>query len=211
MGIFSRKKKEPSVQEMDFLGVGDQAATLSCLILAGIKGVALQTTFDTTDTKVINTSSYQKISSSENAPTLKHGAFSTTGARAIQAYIDFRGTGSSLNPRKARLLGEQNSWMDICFQTIGPVVEDLADGNRNKEGKARCTAFLSNINNALEKNSFVLGQLSFADPNIAAFIIVLKKHGVDIASYSNIEAWLNRLMDKMSDDSKAKYLPMLSA
>ncbi|MFK8067141.1 MAG: hypothetical protein AB8D52_02755 [Gammaproteobacteria bacterium] len=211
MGLFSRKKKEPSIQKMDLLGVSGQTATLSCLILAGLKEVSLQTTFDTTDAKAVNTSSYQKISSSESTPTLTHGEFSTSGVRAIQSYIDFRGKGNSLNPKKARLLGEQNSWLDICYQTIGPVLHELADGNTSEEGKASCAAFLSNINNALEKNSYILGQLSFTDPNIAAFIIALKKHGVDTASYSNIEAWLSRLMEQMSDDSKANYSAMLSA
>lgn len=212
MGLFSRKKdKGSSNQEMEFLGVSGQASTIKCLILAGIKEVPLRATFAPSDVEVDQTHSYQYLAPFEMAPTLTHGDFTTAGANAIMTYVDIRGTGMSLNPKKARTLGQQNYWITVCYEQLAPAVQEVVNGSPSDDAKNLCNEVLTSLNNSLGENLFVVGPLSLADPHVAAYIYVLRANGADLSPYTNIAAWITRLEGEMSADLKGKYLPMMTA
>lgn len=210
MGLFSRKKSA-SNQEIEFLGVSGQASTLKCLLLAGVRGVSLRTTFAPSDVDVDHVPSYQYLAPFEKAPMISQGDFSVSGARAIQTYLDIRGKGASLYPRKARVLGQQNYWIEVCYKKLAPAVQDIVKGGDvSDDAKVQCNEVLSSLDKILGENLFVAGPLTLADPNVAAFIYVLRSHDADLSPYSNIKSWITRLEGEISDDLKNKYLPLLS-
>ena len=206
MGLFSRKK-DTSSQEMELLGVAGQIATLKCLVLAGLKGISLRTTFAPESTTVDQVNSYQYLAQNGRVPTLTQGDFSVSGARAIMTYLDIRGKGTSLTPRKARVLGQQNYWIDICYQLLGPAVQAISDGNATDEDKATCNSILNRLNELLGENLYVVGPMTFADSNVAAYIYALKVSNADFSQYPNINNWITRLENEMTD----VLLPMLTA
>ncbi len=207
MGLFSWKKDKSS-QEITLLGVKGQIATMKCLLMAGIKEISLKTTLATPETKIDHINSYQYIDGTQKVPTLTQGDFSVSGARAILTYLDVRGKGTSLIPKKARTLGLQNYWVDVCYQALSPATEAMIHGNMTVEDKIALERVLSSLNKILADNQFIVGQLSFADPHAAAYIYVLKCGGYDISQHPNIEKWITRLEEKMSGPLNIEYLPM---
>ena len=207
MGLFSRKKDKSS-QEIALLGVKGQVATMKCLLMAGIKEISLKTTLASPDSDIDQVGSYQYLDSTQRVPTLTQGDFSTSGARAILTYLDVRGKGPSLIPKKARTLGLQNYWIDVCNQTLAPATAAIVGGQATEEDKACVEKVLSSLNSNLDENQYIVGQLSFADPNVAAYIYVLRCGGLDMSKYPNIAKWISRLEEKMSGPLKIEYMPM---
>lgn len=210
MGLFSWKKDKSS-QEVTLLGVKGQIATMKCLLMAGIKDISLKTTLATSETEIDHVNSYQYIEETKKVPTLTQGDFSVSGTRAILTYLDVRGKGTSLIPKKARTLGLQNYWVDVCYQTLAPATEAMIRGKMTTEDKTCLEKVLSSMNKNLAENQYIVGQLSFADPHAAAYIYVLKCGGYDMSQHPNIEKWIARLEENMSGPLNIEYLPMQTA
>ena len=209
MGLFSRKKNT-SNQEITLIGIKGQIATMKCLIMAGIKNISLKTTL-AADVDVDQINSYQLLDTSDKAPKITQGDFSVSGARSILTYLDIRGKGNSLTPKKARTLGEQNYWIDVCYQTLGPVTQAIMSGSANDADNSALKQVLSSLNTCLTDNDYIVGQLSFADPNVAAYIYALGCAGIDLTAYPNIGDWITRLEKDMSGPLSIEYLPMPSS
>lgn len=207
MGLFSRKK-DISSQEINLLGVRGQIATLKCLLMAGIKEISIKTTLVSMNSEIDQVSSYQYLDASDKVPTLTQGDFSISGTRAILTYLDVRGKDQSLVPRKARVLGQQNYWIDVCYQTLAPVVEAVIRGKASEDNKATLDKVLFRLNSNLAESQFVVGQMSFADPHVAAYIYVLRCSGYDMSEYNNISLWMTRLEGKMSGPLNIEDLPI---
>jgi glutathione S-transferase len=210
MGFFSRKKKNSS-QEMELLGLKGQIATMKCLLMAGIKEVSLKTTLASSEIEIDQLNSYQYLNGSDKSPTLTQGDFSVSGARAILTFLDVRGNGVSLEPKKARTLGLQNYWVDVCYQTLAPVVQAEIQGRATEQSQACLEKVLSSLNSILAENQYIVGQISFAEPNVAAYIYMLRVSGYDMTKYPNISKWISQLEDKMSGPLSIDYLPKQSA
>ena len=210
MGLFS-KKKNSSNQKIKFIGIHGQAATIKSLLLAGIRGVPMDIDFAETDIKPDQLHSYQTINASDKAPILTQGDFSVSGARGIQTYIDIRGKGASLYPRKARVLGQQNYWIEVCYKVLAPAVQAIVNSDSNDAIQDQCDHILNSLNTILADNQFVAGPLSLADPHVAAYIYVLRGAGKNLQDYSNITNWITRLEDEMPDNLKDKYLSLVNS
>ena len=206
MGLFSRKKKDSS-QEIELLGLKGQIATMKCLLMAGIKDVSLKTTLASSEIDIDQINSYQYIGGADKSPTLTQGDFSVSGARAILVFLDVRGKGISLEPKKARTLGIQNYWIDVCYQTLAPAVQAEIQRQATEQSKACLENILSNLNSILADNQYIAGQMSFAEPNVAAYIYLLNTSGYDMSQYPNIGKWISRIEDKMSGPLSMDYLP----
>ena len=205
MGLFSRKKDTAS-QEMVLLGVKGQIATMKCLLTAGIKEISLKTTLVSADGEIDQVSSYQCINASDKSPTLTQGDFSVSGTRAILTYLDVRGKGQSLVPKKARTLGLQNYWIDICYQVLASATQAIISKQATEEDKSCLEKVLSRLNAILAENDYIVGQLSFADPNVAAYIYVLRCSDHDMSKYPNIASWISRLEANISGPLDVDYL-----
>lgn len=206
MGFFSRKKNNNS-QEITLLGLKGQIATMKCLLVAGIKEVSLKTTVASSEINVDQINSYQYLDNADKSPTLTQGDFSISGARAILTFLDVRGKGVSLEPKKARTLGLQNYWIDVCHQTLAPATQAIIQGRATEESKASLKKLLSSLNSILSDNQYIVGQISFAEPNIAAYIYLLRCSDYDMTTYPNIDKWISRLEEKMSGPLNIDFLP----
>jgi glutathione S-transferase len=206
MWFFSRKKNNSS-QEITLLGLKGQVATMKCLLMAGIKDVSLKASVASSEIDIDQIKSYQYIDSADKLPTLTQGDFSISGTRAILTFLDVRGKGASLEPKKARTLGLQNYWIDVCHQTLAPATQAVVQGRATEKSQAGLKKLLSSLNSILAENNYIVGQISLAEPNIAAYIYLLRCSDYDMTTYPNIGKWISRLEEKISGPLNIDFLP----
>lgn len=125
MGLFSRKKK-PQVN-IHMRGFPGHIDTCKCLYLVAEKGVRVQ--FDLLDitVKEHEGDAYRRLSPFAKVPCLGEGETVISGVSAILPYLDVKGQGQSLTPRKAARLGEQNYWVEVGQTRVLPHVNTLLD------------------------------------------------------------------------------------
>ncbi len=183
MGLFGfggKKEKTATAGKSDkivFSG-GSDAVTTKCILTAGIRGVEMD------------------INMTGDSANLTHGPVSAKGESACVTYFDKKGTGHSLRPKKARILGEQNYWMDVACQY-------LDQGEKVSE-------VLNVLNDTLDGNEFIAGQLSLADPVVAGSIMALKKSGNYPSGLSNVDAWLGRVEQQIPENLRSSYMSQLN-
>ncbi len=183
MGLFGfgSKKETPAAagknDKISFTGTAN-AISAKCILAAGVRGLDID------------------INLSGDAPSLTHGPVSAKGESAVITYFDKKGTGPSFRPKKARVLGEQNYWMDLSYQY-------LDKGEKVNEILARLDSNLAN-------QEFVAGPLSLADPVIAGNVLTLKKADNYPSSLSNVDAWLARVEQKIPENLRSNYMSQVS-
>ena len=183
MGLFGfggKKEKTSSAGKGDKIsltGCAD-AATMKAIYTAGVREVDMD------------------INTSGDSLSLSHGPVSVKGESAVTTYLDRKGTGISLRPKKARILGEQNYWIDLSCQFL--------------DKGEKVDAILNRLNENLANQEFVAGPLSLADPMVAGSIAMLKKSGNYPSGLSNIDAWLSRVEQAILQNLRATYMSHLS-
>ncbi len=183
MGLFgfgSKKEKPVSAGKDDKFSLSGPAGAASnkCILTAGVRGVDIN------------------IDLSGGELNVSHGPVSAKGESAIITYFDKKGTGNSLRPKKARVLGDQNYWMDLSCQFL------------DKDEKV--SEILSQLDSNLANQDFVAGPLSLADPVIAGNVLALKKAGNCPAGLSNVDAWLNRVEQSIPENLRSNYMSQVS-
>lgn len=178
MGLFgfgNKKTAVASANDIYKLKGPAGSGSAQCLLLAGIRGIELQADLSADDTV-----------------TLTHGPVTLTGVSAIETYLDIKGQGAPLKPKKARHLGEQNRWIEISNQ--------LLDQNRKVD------QIMQRMNEILAEQEFLAGPLTQADAHVAGSVLALKKSGQWSPDLSNVEAWLKRLQEKIPENLRASVI-----
>ena len=143
-------------------------------------------------------------------PILDDGKVSARGGASILAYLDTRGQGGSLNPKKAAILGKQNFWVDVAGRFADPVINSLSIAATVDVDKRQD---LSRALDALERqlaagDSYIVGEYSIADVHwtaIAHFCECLNL-SEEIASRPAGSAWFERIKGrKNSVDGKLTF------
>ena len=178
MGLFGFDKKKTvgaSANDAYELKGPSGPGSAQCLLLAGLRGIELKADLSACD-----------------AVTLTHGPVTLTGVSAIEAYLDIKGQGAPLKPKKARHLGEQNRWIEITNQ--------LLDQNQKVE------QIMRRMDEVLAEQEFLAGPLTQADAHVAGSVLALKKSGQCPADLSNVDAWLKGLEEKIPDNLRSSVM-----
>jgi len=177
MGLFgfgSKKDKTPAASANDTYSLNGPAGPSStqCILVAGLRGVEMSA----------------DLSGTGNV-TLNHGPVTVTGVNAIETYLDVKGQGAALKPKKARHLGDQNRWIQAANQYLdaGQKVDEV----------------LNHMNSTLNENEFLAGPLSLADAHVAASVLSLKKGGQYPSGLSNVDTWLTRVEEKIPENLRS--------
>ena len=183
MGLFGfggKKEKPASAGKNDKISLTGpaDATTMKAIMTAGVRGVEMD------------------VNLSGDSLSIAHGPVSAKGGSAVVTYFDKKGTGASLRPKKARILGEQNYWMDLSCQF-------LDKGEKVSE-------ILNRLNSNLANQEFVAGPLSLADPVIAGNVMMLKKSGNYPSGLSNVDAWLSRVEQQIPENLRSTYMSHVS-
>ena len=180
MGLFGfggKKEKTAAAGKDDKIsltGNGD-AASLKCILAAGIRGVEMDVDLSGGDTV-----------------TITHGPVTITGENAIESYLDIKGQGMPLRPKKARHLGDQNRWIEVSSELL------------DKQNKVE--QVMTRMDQVLSEQEFLVGQLTMADAAVAGSVLALKKQGKAPAGHANIDAWLSRVEAKIPENLRADFM-----
>lgn len=207
-GLGGDMKKTQYVLQL--LGFPGHADTLKCLIMAVEMGME-------TDSAVLDildgqdeSSDYLEISPFGMVPALKEAEYYVTGVSGIMSYIEARGLGKRLAPKNATLLAEQNYWSDIACSEVGPHVNSLVQErilaqmddavymvktDDIEAARNALAAPLDALNNQLAKNTFIIGNYSFADIHWTAYVHLLQEAGEGdlVSDRPNIQSWFERI------------------
>ena len=193
MGLFSRKKKPAG--KVRLLGHPGHADTCKSLYLAAEKGIQL-------DTELIDVRSEQhpdeklrSLSPFGKLPCLVEGEVVTSGIAAVLPYLDVRGGGQPLTPRKAQHLGAQNYWIEVGAQQVQPGIEALVDGQPAEAARDGLQKVFDGMDAQLQGKQCIVGAFSFADVHWVAYLHLLQVAGQDslIDERPNLKAWFEHM------------------
>lgn len=207
-GLGGDMKKTQYVLQL--LGFPGHADTIKCLIMAVEMGME-------TDSAVLDilegedeSNDYLDISPFGMVPALKEAEYYVTGVCGIMSYIEARGLGKRLAPKNAALLAEQNYWSDIACSEVGPHVNTLVQERILAQmedavymvklddievARNALLAPLDALNNQLARNTFIIGNYSFADIHWTAYVHLMNEAGEGdlISDRPNVKAWFDRI------------------
>lgn len=179
MGLFgfgSKKEKTAAAGKNDVMSLkgANNAASMKCILAAGIRGLELD----------VDLSGDEKV-------TVTHGPVTIIGENAIESYLDIKGEGMPLRPKKARHLGDQNRWVEVSTQYL--------------DSETKVDEVMSRMDQILAEQEFLVGPLTMADAAVAGSIFALKKQG-KAGQHQNIDAWLSRIEAKMPEGIRSSLM-----
>ena len=210
MGLFSRAPSSIN-QEISFLGIEGQLATERCIFTAGTRGADMQICYASDAPEIDHTTDYQFLSPFERVPSLRHGDFAIAGARGIIAYLDARGVGIPLTPRKARLVGLQNYWIELAGKLLAPIIQagETSENSNKKDAQIsdyqQAESFIYKLNSIVEENEFILGSATLADPQVCAYIKRLQSKNMLPQECDAIRKWYDRVFGLIPTELRIKY------
>ncbi len=200
---------------MQLLGNPGDADTLKCLLIAGEKGIELESGILDIAQEQQHGENYREISPFGIMPALKEAKYVCVGEDGITCFIEGRGLGNRLQPRNARVLAEQMYWIDIARSDVAPYVKTLvqqhvlgamsdpefqADAEAMQAARDALHAPLDAINTQLAGKQFVVGDFSYADIHWTAYVHLLATVGevALIEQQANLKTWFERIKSHKS-------------
>jgi glutathione S-transferase len=214
MGLFGSKKAKKE-SRMRLRGFPGDTSTHKCLLMAKEKEVPLDVELLDVTGGACDREDYRAISPFGKCPCLSEDDFVITGAPAILAYLDVRGKGGLLNPKKAAFFGEQNYWVQLGEIYGEPAVNTLmwenvcgpmsdsghtADAEQIAAARGQLDQVLNELDSLLDGRKFIVGEYTYADVHWTAIAHMCTLAGEQdlIASRSNVKAWFDRVQARSS-------------
>lgn len=207
MGLFSRKKKVQANLHMQ--GFPGHVDTCKCLYLAAEKGVAVDPALLDLTGHEHETDAFLALSPFGKIPCLGEGELVISGAAAILPYLDIKGAGQSLVPKKAANLGDQNYWIEVGQSQILSHVNTLLDEQILKTmsdpaytpDQEKIDAAVTEIDQVfdlvdkqLENKDYFAGSFTFADIHWVTYLHFcdITGHGDLLAKRPHLKSWFER-------------------
>lgn len=211
MGLFSRKKK--SQGNIHMRGFPGHVDTCKCLYMAAEKGVKIDPDLLDLTGHEEEDSAFRALSPFGKIPCLGEGDLVTSGVAAILPYLDIRGSGQSLTPRKAARLGQQNYWIEVGQYRVLPhvntlldeeVLKTMSDSNHTPDQSAVGAALeameqvFTIADQFLDNRKYFAEDFSFADVHWAPYLhfCEITGHGDLIGKYPNMKQWFGRIKSR---------------
>ena len=123
MGLFSRKKK--AQKKLHIKGFPGHVDTCKCLYLAAEKGLDIDLSLLDITEQEQQQDSYLSMSPFGKVPSLSEDTQVVSGVAAVLPFIDIKGGGKSLTPKKAANLGQQNYRIEVVKNKVMPPLDVL--------------------------------------------------------------------------------------
>lgn len=208
MGLFSRKKK--SQGNIHMRGFPGHVDTCKCLYLAAEKGVQVDVQLLDLTGHEHEDEAFRALSPFGKIPCLGEGDLVISGAAAILPYLDVKGAGQSLAPRKAARLGEQNYWIEVGQRRVLPhvntlleeqILRPMSDTGYVPDQAAIDTAVseldlaFSIADKHLEGKDYFAGDYSFAEIHWAPYLhfCAITGYGNLLDGYPHLKLWFDRI------------------
>jgi len=200
---------------MQLLGFPGDPDTLKCLITAAEKGIEIESGVIEMSRGAERSDDYRSISPNAVVPALKEAHYQVAGDLAIISFIEGRGLGNRLPPRNAKVLAEQDYWVDIARTVVDPqvrsilherVLKGMADENAPPDQSAVDTAraalapALDALDARLAAGRFIVGDYSYADIHWTAYVhlLIVAGDGDLVDDRANLRDWFLRIKQHKS-------------
>lgn len=205
MRLFS-KKRQNETTDMRLRGYPADPNTNKSLLMAAEMDIRLNCELLDIEAGACDDPEYRRLSPFGKAPCLKEGGYVVSGIQAILAYMDVRGEGRSLNPKKAAILGEQNYWVDVAERFVDPNVtvltsclkntSEASDASEIDAAKAEIGRVMDILDSVLsDGRRYIVGEYSFADIHwtAAVHLCVMADHQDLVNDRPNIKRWYDQV------------------
>jgi glutathione S-transferase len=216
MGLFGKKKHKQTA--MQLRGYPADPGTNQCLLMAAERGIALDTQLVDIGERACDRPEYRALSPFGKVPCLRDGDFVISGAQAVLAYLDVKGAGPSLMPKKASVLGEQNYWIDLGQRLAQPAVTTLVAPllpGASPVAEAELDAARSRLSDALalldaamaDGRTFIVGPYSIADVHWTAYLHLCLLSGEQalLDPHAELGGWLERIRARKGPSGRSTY------
>jgi len=179
--------------KMKFYGNPSCLNSAKCLFMAAEKGIDIEAHYIGADGEG-DAAEAAAISPNGSYPVIRDVDFVVYGINAIMSFLDDKGFGPSLVPRKSVNRTTMYQWIHIASDLAQPSVADLVAGNGDKAIVAHWIDALGNhlaAKNASLRGEYIAGDFSMADVHWAALTqgCFLAGHGDIIESNPVVSKW----------------------
>ena len=183
MGLFSSNSKVNAQPKL--ICCPNDPESYKCILLASYRGLPVEIKWEDSSAYQDKLSASLHMSNLHRLPCIDDGDFTNCGSAAVLTYLNIRGGAPSVHPRKARVLAQQQYWIQVLKTKVEPLLNDVSKHKK----------LLENIFVALDKNldgkRHIVGEFSLADIHWGAVLLMLEKdHTNLLSSYPNIKQWL---------------------
>ena len=163
------------------------AASYKCIFLASFRNIPVEIEWREPSTLDDKMSESLNMSNLKRYPCIEDGDFTVCGESAVMMYLNIKGRTPTIHPRKARVLAMQQYWIQVL--------------NTKCTSEKNYPAVFEQLNNALDNQKYIVGELSLADIHWAAAFKALEESGkaTNISNYKNVSDWLARMKNEIPD------------
>ena len=213
MGFFSRKKKVN--KKLQIKGFPGHVDTCKCLYLAAEKSLDIDLVLLDMVEKEQDNDAYLSLSPFGKVPSLIDDSLVVSGVAAVLPYIDIKGSGQSLTPKKAANLGLQNYWIEVGREKVLPHINALIEehilnpmkNSSYSEDQEKMTVAKDTINNAfsiadkhLEDKKHFANDYTFAEVHWVPYLhfCSITNHQDLIDKHPTLKQWFEQMQNKSS-------------
>lgn len=211
MGFFSRKKKVQ--KKLKVKGFPGHVDSCKCLYLAAEKNLEIELDLLDISEKEQQNDAYLSVSPFGKIPSLTDDTLVVSGVAAVLPYIDIKGGGQSLSPKKAANLGLQNYWIEVGRNKVLPHINVLIEElllnlmmasansiNQDRINLARdeISSAFSIVDKHLEGKRHLANDYTFAEVHWVPYLhfCVLTDNQDLIDKNSNLKQWFEKMQVK---------------
>lgn len=191
MGLFKKTKKNEA-EGMVLVCEYDHPDSFKCIFLATYRNLAFRVNWVESSTFEDKTNQALQLPNSDQYPIVYEGDFKISGAAAVLTFLNIKGGSPSIHPRKARMLAQQQYWLQVLDQKVQPLIFDLS------ENKIELQEVLSLFNAQLENKDYVIDEFSLADVYWYSVLkyLEIKGHERIYQDFKNITDWCEHVKRK---------------
>jgi glutathione S-transferase len=188
MGFFSSKKKKVNQATKLICASGD-AGSYKCIFLASYRKLPVDVSWIESSAADDKLSESLHMTGLNRFPCIEEGDFTVCGTNAVMTYLNIKGNAPSIHPRKARVLAEQNYWVQVLVKNFEPLLNDISSNTD------RIKNILDVLNKDIEANKHIVTEFSLADIHWAAVFKMLDEQGQSniYSNFEHINSWLAKI------------------
>ncbi|MEM7304366.1 MAG: glutathione binding-like protein, partial [Pseudomonadota bacterium] len=170
----------------------DHPDSYKCIFLASYRNLGFKVNWIDSSVFEDKTNLALQLPNSDQYPVVYDGDFTISGGPAVLTFLNIKGGSPSIHPRKARMLAQQQYWLQVLSCKVEPYLLDLS------EHEDQVTNVMVMFNEQLEGKDYVINEFSLADIYWYSIFkyLEMKGHERVYKDYKNIEIWLDHVKRK---------------
>jgi glutathione S-transferase len=191
MGFFSRKRSNKK-QPPKLICKPNDINSFKCILLAAHRNLDLDISWSEASALDSNLSNSLDLEETDSLPIIEDRNITMSRAEALLGYLNIKGGAPAVHPRKARILAQQNYWIELLDDKLEPLLLDI-EGNKDA-----ISTILAAVDKQLSIGPFIVSEFTLADIHwLAAYLVIEEKINDCLTPLIHFSAWLKHMQDKI--------------